>query len=664
MDFFRRNRKTAISLLAIFIVSFLGVFTTFNHADAVLIPTYYAAKVLTSGASGAGEAMGNMLVVGIKYILGAILTFVGWLLIIPGVMLDALLKVENNALYLDSTAVREVWVMVRDFLNLFFIFTLLFSAFATIFQIEKYHIKKIIVKIIIMALLVNFSFPIARFFIDISNVMMYWLLNNIFGGSEGASIAATLASSSGLKDLLIPERAAEYQVPYLIAAIIFTFIFGITLMMIAVLFLVRLIVLSVLVMFSPVGFVGYVFPDTAKYAKQWWDMLLKYSFFAPIMTFGLAVTLKMMQSLGANSSAMSSFRKAAEDNSANVGADANWIAAAAFFIVPIVILWMFMGVAQKFSIEFAGDVQKRGQDLAKWAGKQPWRGTKALVNATGVPGGVKAGIAKFQKSGTLFGVKVSRYGGTDAREAREAQWAGLMTGGSSGMRSATENRRRKLIADKMEEYKKSGLGASQIERDLTSNDEVTRIAAAMHMNEKGDLNNIDRMKKALAAVGNDAEARTKIVDKIENVGAIFENKDHYNDALVSALDGIDVSTSDGKQKADKIRKSFEAKMKKENRMDLILDHDVKYGVLDANSFAYGKTEKEIYEERLGSLNAEGLGKQHKLHSKIGTNTNLQNFILDNIAGDYQRHQEMHRHLSISNQRKYADEGFDPGPTPP
>jgi len=485
MDFFRRNRKATISLLAIFVVSFLGILTTFNHADAsIALPAYWGYKALTSGFSGAGEAMGNMFVVGIKYILGAILTLVGWLLIIPGIMLDVLLKVENNALYLDSTAVREVWVMVRDFLNLFFIFTLLFSAFATIFQIDKYHIKKIIFKIVIMALLVNFSFPIARFFIDVSNVAMYWMLNNMFGGSGGASIAATLVASSGLKDLLLPENAADYQVPYLIAAIVFTFIFGITLMMIAILFLVRLIALSVIVMFSPIGFVGYVFPDTAKFASQWWDALLKYSFFAPIMTFGLAVTLKMMQSLGANSASMSSFRKAAEDNSTNIGADANWIAAAAFFVVPIVILWLFMDVAQKFSIAGASAVQKKGQDIAKWAGRQPWRGTKALVGATGIPGGIKSGYESFKKRGVL---------GSDRREEREAKWA---------ERFGTKNAVNKVDMQRIKENGDKHNMQNRTEKDLVDlaekgGDRYQRAAAIMELAARGkaEKKHVDQLYK-------------------------------------------------------------------------------------------------------------------------------------------------------------------------
>jgi len=461
MNFFKKNKKTFIFFLAILSVTSVGVFVISNKAHALAAP-YAAYQLFKSFGSD------NILVMGFKYILGAILSLVGWLMIIPGVMLDVALNVDNNARYLDSEAVRQVWVMVRDFLNLFFIFTLLFSAFATIFQIDKYHIKKIIFKIIIMALLVNFSFPIARFFIDVSNVAMYWMLNNMFGGSGGASIAATLAASSGLKELLLPKNAAEYQIPYLMAAIIFTFIFGITLMMIAILFLVRLIVLSVLVMFSPIGFVGYVFPDTAKYASQWWDALLKYSFFAPIMTFGLAVTLKMMNSLGANSESMSDFKKAAINNS--IGVDTSWVQAAAFFVVPIVILWLFMGVAQKFSIAGASAVQKKGQDLAKWAGKQGG-GTRWALKQAGISGGAKAGYEAWKKKGFL---------GSNRVEERQAKWAERF--GAKGSINKIDMQR---VKESNEKHNMQNRTEKDLKDLVTGGDRHQKAAAIMELAARG-----------------------------------------------------------------------------------------------------------------------------------------------------------------------------------
>lgn len=589
----------------------------------------------------------------LKQLLIGVLTFVGWLLIIPGVLLDYVLDTKNVTLFLDRGVVKSVWTMVRDFLNIGFIFVLLFSAFATIFQAgDKYHIKNIIFKLILMALLVNFSFPISRFIIDVSNVAMYWMLNNMFTGlSGGGSIAAEIANSSGLKTLLVPGDASSFPIAYLLAAIVFVFILGITLFIIAVMFLIRLIALSVLVMFSPVAFMGYIFPSTAGYASKWWDALFKNAFFAPIMVFGLAIALKIMTEVGQGG--MDGFKQAATNNVADGGSPA-WIAGAAFFSLPVIVLWMMLGVAQKSSAAGAGAVIGKAKQFSNWVGRKNWGGIRPIASTLGVTGGVSAGVAKFKKNGKLFGVKVPLYGGSDAREAREAKVAGFVSGGTAGYKSAIENRKRKQIADKIEEYKKSGLSASQIEKDLTSNDEVTKIAAAMHMNEKGDLSNINRMQKALAAVGNDVDARNKIIDKISNTAAIFQDVDDYNAVLATALDGVDTTTPDGIEQAKKIRKNFESKFKKDNRMDIILDHDTTYGIHDrSNSDAYGKTAAQIYEDRLGNYSPEDLAKQHNLHRNIATNLHLRDYIRNNIANDPQRHQEMYRHMSTANQTIYA-----------
>ncbi|MEI9966522.1 MAG: hypothetical protein WDN67_02635 [Candidatus Moraniibacteriota bacterium] len=75
--------------------------------------------------------------------------------------------------FFNLEATLAMWKFVRDFLNLFFILGLLFVAFATIFQISSYSLmgtKKILIKILIAALLINFSFPLARIMIDVANV--------------------------------------------------------------------------------------------------------------------------------------------------------------------------------------------------------------------------------------------------------------------------------------------------------------------------------------------------------------------------------------------------------------------------------------------------------------------------------------------------------------
>ena len=308
-----------------------------------------------------------------KTILLGVLNLAGFIFAIATTLFAWVVKPENvsgpNGM-LNKQAVLDVWIMVRDLLNMTFILILLFAAFCTIFQVDKWNLKKVWLNILINALLVNFSFPIARFFIDISNVAFYYFLNHLFSASAagtsptGSSIFASFGDASNIGKLLTPGNYTQYNIAYLVAMIVVVFIIGMTLMVIAGLFVVRLIALTMIVMFSPVGFVGYIFPATSKYADQWWSNLFSYSFFAPIMIFVMAIALNITNAMGKEN--MQSFISSAGVNS--TAPDANWISQAAFLAIPIIILWMGIGIAKKFGIEGAdtvvGAVKKGGKALA------------------------------------------------------------------------------------------------------------------------------------------------------------------------------------------------------------------------------------------------------------------------------------------------------------
>lgn len=275
---------------------------------------------------------------------------------------------------LNSKVVKDIWVMTRDTMNMFFILILLFSAFCTIFQVEKWNLKKVWLAILINALLVNFSFPIARFFIDVSNVAMYYFLNNMFTGAtsgttaSGSSIAASFGTYSNLSGIFKPENFASEPIFFELAIIIFTFIFAITLLVLAILFVIRLIALGLIVMFSPIGFVGFIFPDTQKFASDWWSNLFKYAFFGPIMVFMMSVALQISSVM----SSKTAFTSAAVKNVGSVGGAVNssYIVQIATFAIPIIILWMAMGISKKMGIAGADMVVGKAEGFAKWAGKK------------------------------------------------------------------------------------------------------------------------------------------------------------------------------------------------------------------------------------------------------------------------------------------------------
>jgi hypothetical protein len=315
----------------------------------------------TTVATGGGEApdvcggwgLGNFFNPKIWFncFLLVILRFLGWVLAAVATLFVNVVDVEVfNQVLGSNKVIYETWAMVRDTLNIAFILVLLFSAFCTIFQIEKYNYKKILINLVLMALLVNFSFPIARVIIDFSNVIMYYFIKNLGLSGSATSIFPSIAQNSSLYDILtINDVNADTS--FLLAAVVFTLIFLVTIFAVTLLMLIRMVVLALLVIFSSVAFVGSLVPFLSTHASKWWDNLFKYSFFGPIMIFMIVVSLKMMTAI---TSLGGKFSNIAGTQTPDQGASN--IAAMAFFTLPIVILWVGMSFAKQMSIAGAGAI--------------------------------------------------------------------------------------------------------------------------------------------------------------------------------------------------------------------------------------------------------------------------------------------------------------------
>jgi|GEM_PF-872912 len=405
---------------------------------------------------------------------------------------------------LNQPAVKDVWIMVRDTLNMTFIMVLLFAAFCTVFQVEKWNLKKVWLTILINALLVNFSYPIARFFIDVSNVAMYYFLNNMFSGpgqGNGQAIMASFGEASKISSLLTPENYTQYDIAFILAAIIFTFILGITLFVLAVLFVIRLIALVMLVMFSPIGFVGNIFPEASKFAGDWWSNLFKYSFFGPIMVFMMMVSLRIMQAMP------NTWNAAAQANVASPS-DTNWVSHAAYYSVPIIILWISMGIAQKMGVEGASAVVGAGK---KWGGKA------AMLMSGG----------KFAKD--TFGAYQARRKQGDAEKTsnRLGKFLGnqqdhLIGSNLSLTKRGRQHANQRYQADEAAEvaaaaklHDTANMDPGQLKKLAESKDRFDRAAAHLELAAKGKTEGTEELDKTRNDFGADSQVFKQLQNKVK-----------------------------------------------------------------------------------------------------------------------------------------------------
>ena len=110
------------------------------------------------------------------------------------------------ALTLSSTMytanfIQEIWRVVRDFANIFFILVLLYAAFQTILGIGHGGAKKIIASVIVIALVVNFSLFFTKIVIDSSNILALIFYNKITVTGSSYVPIDTSATSVEQKDI-------------------------------------------------------------------------------------------------------------------------------------------------------------------------------------------------------------------------------------------------------------------------------------------------------------------------------------------------------------------------------------------------------------------------------------------------------------------------------
>ena len=72
-----------------------------------------------------------------------------------------------NASIIKSPSVKLGWTMTRNFANLGFVLAMIFIAYATMLRLQNYDIK-MLGRLVVIALLINFSLAISGVILDFS----------------------------------------------------------------------------------------------------------------------------------------------------------------------------------------------------------------------------------------------------------------------------------------------------------------------------------------------------------------------------------------------------------------------------------------------------------------------------------------------------------------
>ena len=239
---------------------------------------------------------------------------------------DLTVQLSLNSAAYSLAFLTTGWSTVRDLANMFFIFILIYTAFEIMFQAESAGTMRRIALIIIMALLINFSFFITRVIIDTGNILGLQFYNAIQITGENGQPAYI---GNGTKDLsfavmnavkiqnLFNTQAFDtwykgsgggsgasfltvvitLSFLYIVLGAMYVLLFGVFLMA-GVKFMMRVVGLWFVIISAPLAFVARTLTNTEKFYKQWQEYLVKFSLYPAVFLFMYYILVSFMNQLG------------------------------------------------------------------------------------------------------------------------------------------------------------------------------------------------------------------------------------------------------------------------------------------------------------------------------------------------------------------------------
>ncbi len=353
-----------------------------------------------------------------------------------------------------SGAIYLGWSAIRDLINVGFIFILLYAAITTIVGIDGYGVKQTIIRVVIAALLLNFSLFFTKALIDMSNLIALQFYTRVLSAADQATygadfsgpkqeaawdqglsigfvnalglksiwsgnIRSTNSAGAGEANSAFGSISAGQLIIICLGGSAFILVTAFTLFMATLRFVYRSIVFIFLMILSPIGFVGNAIPPLQGAAKKWQGRLKNNLIFAPaymaifyvvsIIVFGQGIG---PDQTGANSgTGLTGFGALFQGNVSSTGL--------LFWFIMIIGLMLGTQMAADMSadkMEMADSFKKKAKGWAASAAAMPTRrvlgGTAdALIKNTAVkavlarvPGGgvVMSGLDKVRTS-KMFG---------------------------------------------------------------------------------------------------------------------------------------------------------------------------------------------------------------------------------------------------------------------
>ena len=232
-----------------------------------------------------------------------------------GLVLETFIVSQSDWMVKLRVMTEIGWNFSAGIANLILIIIFLIIAFAFIFKIETLQAKKSLPRLIIVAILLNFSLLFVNVLVDISQIAYNTVLEAMPDGLiarvttvlimpalftvvamlvliSGAIIAWSIPIASAFAQILFAALFIPFILPALaligiqlllflpVALMFLTFVF---------LFAARVFVIQILTMIAPLAFICLILPQTKKYWDEWFQHLVQWLLLGIVVLFFLAL---------------------------------------------------------------------------------------------------------------------------------------------------------------------------------------------------------------------------------------------------------------------------------------------------------------------------------------------------------------------------------------
>jgi len=264
-------------------------------------------------------------------------------------------------------AIDLMWAMVRDIFNIGFIFGLVWLGFKMILRSDDSNTRRTLITLILAALLVNFSLFITKFVVDFTNLLATQIVGAFTNAAGEVEISASFMQLFGLSSIWAGDDNA------LASDITFMYIFGTAMVFMVgaftffaggIMLIVRFAALCIYMVFSPLMFLGFVFPGLKSISSWYWSGFLGRAFFAPAYLMLIYLSAFVMGSYNKDASDFTA-AFAGTDGAAVATSIGPFILICVFLIASVVVASKMSTTGASTAISLGNNIRGRAQRVVK-----------------------------------------------------------------------------------------------------------------------------------------------------------------------------------------------------------------------------------------------------------------------------------------------------------